>query len=49
MSNIYESIVIGLTEAINDVKSNEKMLKRNIVDEEFEKEYNVEEVKKDNN
>lgn len=31
MDNIYESIIFGLTEAIDDVNSGETKLKRNVV------------------
>ena len=46
MSNVYESIIEGLNEAIEDAKSSEKKLKRNVVHVEPIKEYNAEEVKK---
>ncbi len=46
MSNVYESIIAGLNEAIEDAKSSEKKLKRNVVHVEPIKEYNAEEVKK---
>ena len=46
MSSVYESIISGLTEAIDDAKSNEKKLKRNVVHVEPVKEYSAEEVKK---
>ena len=46
MSNVYESIIAGLNEAIDDAKSSEKKLKRNVVHVEPIKEYNAEEVKK---
>ena len=46
MSNVYESIMAGLTEAIEDAKSSEKKLKRNVVHVEPIKEYNAEQVKR---
>ena len=46
MSNVYESIISGLTEAIEDAKSGEKKLNRNIVHIEPIKEYSAEEVKR---
>lgn len=46
MSNVYESIITGLNEAIEDAKSSEKKLKRNVVHVEPVKEYNAEEVKR---
>lgn len=46
MSNVYESIVAGLTEAIDDAQSIEKKLKRRIVSIVPVKEYNAAEVKK---
>ena len=46
MSNVYESIITGLNEAIEDANSSEKKLKRNVVHVEPIKEYNAEEVKK---
>lgn len=46
MSNVYDSIITGLTEAIEDVKSGKKKLKRNVVYVEPIKEYNADEVKK---
>ena len=46
MSNVYESIIAGLNEAIEDAKSSEKKLKRNVVHVEPIKEYNAEDVKK---
>lgn len=46
MSNVYESIISGLSEALEDAKSDEKKLKRNVVHIEPVKEYNAEEVKR---
>ena len=46
MGNVYESIISGLKEAIEDAKSGEKKLKRNIVHIEPIKEYSAEEVKR---
>lgn len=46
MSNVYDSIVTGLTEAIEDAKGCEKKLKRNVAHVEPVKEYSAEEVKK---
>ena len=46
MGNVYESIISGLKEAIEDAKSDEKKLKRNVVHIEPVKEYNAEEVKR---
>lgn len=46
MSNVYESIITGLNEAIEDANSSEKKLKRNVVHVEPIKEYNAEDVKK---
>ena len=31
MENVYESIIKGLTEAVNDAENNEKTLKRRVV------------------
>ena len=45
MSNVYESIITGLNEAIEDANRSEKKLKRNVVHVEPIKEYNAEEVK----
>ena len=46
MSNVYESIITGLNEAIEDANSSEKKLNRNVVHVEPIKEYNAEDVKK---
>ena len=46
MDNTYESIITGLTEAIDDASSGEKKLKRNVVHIEPVKEYKAEEVKR---
>ena len=46
MGNVYESIISGLKEAIEDAKSGEKKLNRNIVHIEPIKEYSAEEVKR---
>ena len=46
MGNVYNSIITGLTEAIDDAKSDEKKLERNAVYVEPIEEYNVEEVKR---
>ena len=46
MNNVYESIITGLNEAIEDSNSSEKKLKRNVVHVEPIKEYNAEDVKK---
>lgn len=45
MNNIYESIVTGLTEAIEDVQSKEKKLKRRVVTIVPVKEYEADEIK----
>lgn len=45
MSSVYESIVAGLTEAIEDAKSKEKKLKRRVVTIVPVKEYEPFEVK----
>lgn len=45
MSSVYESIVAGLTEAIEDVQSKEKKLKRRIVTIVPVKEYDASEIK----
>ena len=45
MNNIYESIVTGLSEAIDDAKSTEKKLKRRIVSIVPVKEYSAQEIK----
>ncbi len=45
MNNIYESIVAGLTEAIEDVQSKEKKLKRRVVTIVPVKEYEADEIK----
>lgn len=42
MGNVYNSIITGLTEAIDDAKSDEKKLERNVVYVETIEEYNVE-------
>lgn len=46
MSKVYESIITGLNEAIEDANSSERKLKRNVVHVEPIKEYNAEDVKK---
>ena len=46
MGNVYESIMCGLTEAIEDAKCVEKKLKRNTVTIVPIKEFQAEEVKK---
>ena len=46
MSDVYESIVAGLQEAIEDAKSKEKKLPRRVVTVVPVKEYNASEVKK---
>ena len=45
MSSVYKSIVAGLTEAIEDVQSKEKKLKRRIVTIVPVKEYDASEIK----
>lgn len=45
MSSVYESIVAGLTEAIEDVQSKEKKLKRRVVTIVPVKEYEASEIK----
>lgn len=45
MSSLYESIMTGLTEAIEDVQSNEKKLKRRVVTILPVKEYEATEIK----
>lgn len=45
MNNIYESIVAGLTEAIEDAQSKEKKLKRRVVTIVPVKEYEADEIK----
>lgn len=45
MNNIYESIVTGLTEAIEDMQSKEKKLKRRVVTIVPVKEYAADEIK----
>lgn len=44
MSNVYESIMSGLTETIEDVRLKEKKLKRDVVTILPVKEYSAEEV-----
>lgn len=46
MSNIYESIITGLTEAIEDAKSTEKVLKRNTITIVPIKEYQAADIQK---
>ena len=46
MSDVYESIVAGLQEAIEDAKSKEKKLPRRVVTVVPVKEYNASEGKK---
>ena len=46
MSDVYESIVAGLQEAIEDAKSKEKKLPRRVVTVVPVKEYNASEAKK---
>lgn len=46
MSDVYESIMTGLNEAVEDAKSKKKMLKRRVVTVMPVKEYQPEEVKK---
>lgn len=46
MSDVYESIMTGLSEAVEDAKSKKKMLKRRVVTVMPVKEYQPEEVKK---
>jgi len=45
MSSVYESIVTGLTEAIEDVQGEEKKLKRRVVTIVPVKEYEASEIK----
>ena len=45
MNNIYESIVAGLAEAIEDMQSKEKKLKRRVVTIVPVKEYAADEIK----
>lgn len=45
MSSVYESIVAGLTEAIEDVQNKEKKLKRRVVTIIPVKEYEASEIK----
>lgn len=45
MSSVYESIMTGLTEAVEDAKSSDKKLKRRIVSIVPVKEYGAEQVK----
>lgn len=46
MSNVYESIVAGLTEAIEDTKEKESKLKKRTVTIVPVREYNAQEVRK---
>lgn len=46
MENIYESIIKGLTEAVNDAENNEKTLKRRVVTIIPVKKYKAEEILK---
>lgn len=46
MSSVYESIMAGLTEAVEDAKSSEKTLKRKTVSIVPVKQYEAEEIKK---
>ena len=46
MSKIYESIITGLTEAVEDAKSAEKKLKRNTVTIAPVKEYHATDIQK---
>ncbi len=46
MSNIYESILTGLTEAIEDAQSTEKVLKRNTVTIVPIKEYHATDIQR---
>lgn len=46
MSNVYESIMTGLNEAVEDSKSYEKKITRRVVTVIPVKEYNASEVKK---
>ena len=46
MSKIYESIITGLTEAVEDAKSTEKKLKRNMVTIAPVKEYHAADIQK---
>ena len=45
MSNVYESIMTGLAEAVEDAKASEKKLQRRVVTIIPVKEYSAEEVK----
>lgn len=45
MSGVYESIMAGLTEAVEDAKSSEKKLERRVVSVVPVKKYRAEEVK----
>lgn len=46
MENVYESIIKGLTEAVNDAENNEKTLKRSVVTIIPVKKYKAEEILK---
>lgn len=46
MSDVFNSIMTGLTEALDDAKSSEKKLKRRVVSVVPVKKYTAEEVKK---
>lgn len=46
MNSVYESIMAGLTEAVEDAKGSEKELKRRVVSIIPAKEYGAEQVKK---
>lgn len=46
MSKVYESIMAGLTEALEDARSSEKKLKRRVVSVVPIKEYEAEQVKR---
>lgn len=46
MSDVFNSIMTGLTEALDDVKSSEKKLKRRVVSVVPVKKYTADEVKK---
>jgi putative transcriptional regulator len=45
MNSVYESIMLGLTEAVEDAKSSDKKLKRRVVSIIPVKEYGAEQVK----
>lgn len=45
MKSVYESIMTGLTEAVEDAKSSEKKLKRRVVSVIPVKEYSAQEVR----